>query len=226
MPVEIQQKEVKRMKISIRADSVVVEGYVNAVERNSKPLMSRIGRFIERICKGAFATALERADDVSVLLNHDWARVLGSTRQGNLELCEDNIGLYARATITDADVIEDARNGNLVGWSFGFEDAQGGVEQGIDSDTGYPLRKVRDMNLHEVSILNRKRNPAYDGTLIMARSDDNVEYHGEVFIEDVEIRDDATVIEPKQDNEHPEAIKEVIDYSKYEAMILEMKGEN
>ena len=34
------------MKIQIREDSVEIEGYVNAIERNSKPLMSRIGKFV------------------------------------------------------------------------------------------------------------------------------------------------------------------------------------
>lgn len=55
-----------------------------------------------------------------MLLNHDNSRELGSTRDGNLELHEDNIGLRAIATITDADVIEKARKGELRGWSFGF----------------------------------------------------------------------------------------------------------
>lgn len=214
------------MKVSIRADSVLVEGYVNAIERNSKPLMSRIGRFIERICKGAFSNALKRNDDVHVLLNHDWDRDLGSTKQGNLELREDSIGLHARAVITDSDVIESARNGNLVGWSFGFEDTPDGVENRTDNETGFPLRVVRDMNLYEVSILDRSKVPAYDGTLIMARSEDDVQFHSEAFIDDVEIEERAeenrNEEQPQQD-EHPEADKP-IDYSIYEEMISDMKG--
>ena len=79
------------MKINVRADTVEISGYVNAVERNSKPLMSRIGQFIERICKGAFKKAIKRNNDIHILLNHDWNRDLGSTKQGNLELTEDNI---------------------------------------------------------------------------------------------------------------------------------------
>ena len=31
----------QKMKITIRSDSVTLEGYVNAVERNSKPLTER-----------------------------------------------------------------------------------------------------------------------------------------------------------------------------------------
>lgn len=194
--------------------------------------MSRIGQFIERICKGAFKNALKRNEDVHILLNHDWSRDLGSTKQGNLELCEDNIGLHARATITDAEVVEKARRGDLIGWSFGFLD--GAVENGIDNDTGLPLRRVRDLDLKEVSILDRSKCPAYDGTLIMARSEEDVEFYGEAFIDKLEIREVETeiesgeeIIEPSpiesqpQQDEHPEAI----DYSPYESMISEMKGE-
>ena len=57
------------MKIQIREDSVEIEGYVNAIERNSKPLMSRIGKFVERIKKGAFSRAIKRAEDIHILLN-------------------------------------------------------------------------------------------------------------------------------------------------------------
>lgn len=208
------------MKIRIRSDSVLIEGYVNAVERNSKPLRSRIGQFIERICKGAFSDALERNDDVHVLLNHDWSRDLGSTKQGNLHLSEDAIGLRAVFETNDAEVIEDARNGNLVGWSFGFydRDVECGMEQGL------PLRMVRAMDLKEVSILNRAKTPAYDGTLIMARSEDEVDYIGEPLIDEIETVDESirTEEQPQQD-EHPEADKP-IDYSTFEAMISEMKG--
>ena len=183
------------MKINIRSDSVLIEGYVNAVERNSKPLISRIGRFIERICKGAFERALRRSakdqHDVHILLNHDWDRDLGSIAQGNLELYEDSIGLYARAEITDAGVVDDAKHNRLVGWSFGFWDTPDGVEAGVDDVTGLPLRRVTDLILDEVSILNTDKTPAYDGTLIMARDDDNVRYYSDTFSDDIEIREDA-----------------------------------
>lgn len=230
------------MKINIRADSVEIEGYVNAIERNSKPLWSRMGQFIERICKGAFKKALKRNDDVKILLNHDPSRELGSMKQGNLELEEDNIGLKARAIITDKEVIDKARNGDLVGWSFGFTDRD--VENTIER--GMPLRAVKDLNLEEVSILDRTKTPAYDGTLIMARDNDG-EFHfrGEDFIDEVSIReelptnqigDEVTqnevqeepkeeVVETPQVEEQPkqQEIVDKIDYSEYETMIKEMK---
>lgn len=221
------------MKVNVRADSVEIEGYVNAIERNSKPLMSRIGKFIERICKGAFSKALKRNDDVHLLLNHDWKRDLGSTKKGNLELKEDNIGLKARATITDPDVVQKARNGDLVGWSFGFQDRD------VDNSTydGMPYRAVKDLDLYEVSILDRTKSPAYEGTLVTARSETNeVHFRGEDFIDEVNLSIDEEkplknepeaneevreVTEPKQQ----EVVEKNIDYSKYEEMIKEMKGE-
>jgi HK97 family phage prohead protease len=226
------------MKVNVRADSVEIEGYVNAIERDSKPLMSRIGRFIERICKGAFNKALKRNDDVHLLLNHDWNRDLGSTKKGNLKLKEDNIGLKANATITDPDVVQKARNGDLVGWSFGFQDRD------VDNSTydGLPYRAVKDLDLFEVSILDRTKSPAYDGTLITARSETNeMQFRGEDFIDEVnlsveeekplknepEVTEEVTEevreeTEPKQQ----EIVENKIDYSKYEDLIKEMKEEN
>lgn len=193
------------MQINLRSDSVEISGYVNAVERNSKPLISRIGRFVERIRKGAFSRALSHSDEVYLLLNHNKNRVLGSTKQGNLELSEDSIGLHARAVVTDPEVIESARRGDLVGWSFGFYDTPDGVESGIDEETKLPLRKLRDLDLREVSILDRSKSPAYEGTLIMARADEDEIYLGETFIDDIETRSEK-----------------VIDLSPYYSMVDEM----
>lgn len=212
-------KGVMTMQVRVKGDSVEVEGYVNAIERNSKPLMSRMGQFIERICKGAFSKALKRNDDVHLLLNHDWDRDLGSTKSGNLELTEDSIGLHARATISDEDVVRKARNGELVGWSFGFTDRD--VENTVERDM--PTRVVRDLDLYEVSLLDRSKRPAYDGTLVMARSDGEMQYRGEDLIDEVRVTEERE--EPRK--EQPEQAKEpvAIDYSKYEKMIAEMKEE-
>ena len=243
------------MKVRIRADSVEIEGYVNAIERNSKPLMSRIGRFIERICKGAFGKAIKRNDDIHILLNHDWQRDLGSTKQGNLELEEDSIGLHARATITDPEVVQKARNNELVGWSFGFTDRD--VQNSMERDM--PLREVRDLDLYEVSVLDRSMKPAYDGTLVSARCVDGEEqlhYRGEDFIDTVEIEEEGGETKEEKENDDDVDIRSQnvdeggkveesdsqtteeapvenhvekngnIDYSKYRNMIKEMKEEN
>jgi hypothetical protein len=219
-----ERKEGERVQIRIVDDSVHIEGYVNAIERNSKPLWSRLGRFIERICKGAFFNALKRNDDVHVLLNHNWDRDLGSTKQGNLHLEEDAIGLRASFETSDPEVVKDARDGNLVGWSFGFFDTPDGVDEGTEQ--GLPLRMVRDMDLREVSILNKEFTPAYDGTLVSVRADEegNVISIGETFTDEIhteiEERVDAS---PEQSEEQTETIHETIDYSEIENLIKQMK---
>lgn len=228
------------MKVNIRADKVEIEGYVNAIERDSKPLWSRVGQFIERICKGAFKKALKRNDDVHILLNHDWSRDLGSTKEGNLKLEEDNIGLKARATITDPEVIQKARAGELVGWSFGFSDRD--VVNSIRD--GMPHRAVKDLDLVEVSILDKRKKPAYEGTLITARAEEEVlHFRGEDFIDDVEVKEEAkeevpeapettveeTTVEvqeaPTEAVPKQQEVAVNIDYSKYEEIIAEMKEE-
>lgn len=227
------------MQIRIRADSVEIDGYVNAIERNSKPLWSRMGQFVERICKGAFASALKRNDDVKILLNHMDERELGSQKAHNLDLTEDAIGLRVHTIIRDDEVMKDAKAGNLVGWSFGFYDRV--VEGSVDPDTELPLRKVKDLDLVEVSLLNRKCTPAYDGTLVMVRADgDGAHFRADVFDDGIDVIDETEqedepdeelppLEEQEQRNESeedktPPEDKE-IDYSKYEQMIAEMKGE-
>ena len=210
------------MEIRIKNDSVEISGYVNAVERKSKPLWSRMGQFIERICKGAFKSALKRNDNVRILLNHDWNRDLGGTKDGNLELNEDSIGLHARATITDPEVVEKARNNELVGWSFGFYDRE--VENKRDED-GYPLRDVKDLDLEEVSILDNSHIPAYDGTLVSVRSEEKSVFYGETFADEMSVRE----LEPEQtpqNNEESEQSKTVRDknFEVYKAMIEDMKS--
>lgn len=225
------------MNILIRSDHVEISGYVNAVERPSKILHDRSGDFIETMKEGAFKKALARNDNVRVLLNHDRKRDLGGTKDGNLELEEDNIGLRAKAKIYDKDVIDKARKGDLVGWSFGFTDRD--VDKSYD-DKGLLHRAVKDLDLEEVSILDRTRTPAYKGTLIMARDDKNILLGEEVEFENVAIqeetpKEETPVKEDQQRQEEQnepkqqEIVEKNIDYSKAEEIIKEireLKGEN
>lgn len=162
------------MNIEVRNDSVVISGYVNAVERWSKPIMANLRgirqRCIEKIKAGVFKTALKRNDNVKILLNHKDERELANTKNGTAILEEDNIGLRAEVTITDPEVVEKAKKHKLVGWSFGFYSNSDEVAQG---DT-LPTRTITDMDLREVSILDDTRSPAYYGTSIETRSEDDV----------------------------------------------------
>lgn len=210
------------MEIRIKGDTVHIDGYVNSVERKSKPLWSRMGQFVERIRKGAFKKALERNDNVRILLNHDPSRDLGGTKDGNLELEEDSIGLRARATITDPEVVQKAKNGDLVGWSFGFYDRE--VENKRDED-GFPLRDVKDLDLEEVSLLDRTKIPAYDGTLVAVRSDESSMFFGETFADEIQLRE-LEEEKTEQDNDEPKQpeAEKAINYDEADALISDMKS--
>lgn len=178
------------MRIEIRNDSVVLDGYVNVVDRESKPIPSVKGKFIEKIKPGAFQRSLEKRANVDLLLNHDKNRKLGSTSEGNLELFEDNIGLRAICTVTDPDVIDKAKNKELRGWSFGFYAEKDKLEL---VESGYERRIVEELDLFEVSIVDNTKNPAYAGTSIEMR-DDN-----EVFIENRTTEFKAVTVHEKRE---------------------------
>ena len=185
------------MRIELRSDSVVIEGYVNAVARDSRPMRDRKTgkRFVEQIVPGVFERAL-RHNEVQLLLNHDKTRNLGSTST-NLELYEDSIGLHARAEVTDPEVIEKAHKKKLRGWSFGFRERDASTE---DIHDALERRYVEDMDLVEVSISVEVRA---EGDMVLTP-------------EPLEVR--ADYVEVKE-------AKETIDMSKYHNRIKELEKE-
>lgn len=154
------------MKIEIREAEgrLHISGYVNVVERDSKPIETLRGRCVEQVRAGAFAASLSDGHEVRMMLNHN--RNIGSTTNGTLTLKENNVGLYAEAWTDDSEVRELARRGELKGWSFGFK----AIEDRLEERSGdIPRRYLDRLELHEVSVLSV--NPAYSGTLIEARSE-------------------------------------------------------
>jgi uncharacterized protein len=200
------------MRIEIRGDQVLLDGYVNAVGRESRILPSARGRFREQIVPKTFEKALMKAENVDLLFNHDKSSKLGSTVEGNLELREDNIGLRAIATVSDENVIQKAKDGKLRGWSFGFIDNSPRWEDGQD---GIQRRFLEDIDLLEVSILDK--TPAYIATSIESRGEDSyiTEQRNEEF--------NASIVNEDKE-EKREEVK--IDYTNYEKEIefLKLKG--
>lgn len=192
------------MKVKLRNDCVEISGYVNATDRESKPLRDAEGYFVERIEPGAFARSLARKDPV-MLLNHDPDRVLSTVDDG-LTVREDAVGLYAQAVVTDATVVDKARAGKLSGWSFGFLPG----EQVTDAANGMRRKTVRSLDLFEVSLLDDTRTPAYIATSVMTR-DEGVS---------IEYRDmgDAPVLVDEREEPAPEPP----DLSAYRAVIEEL----
>lgn len=144
------------MRIEIRSDSVILDGYINVCLRESRVLPSPRGQFVEEIVPKTFERALDNADSVELLFNHNKDRKLGSTKEGNLDLREDNVGLRATATIYDQEVMEKARKGELRGWSFGFSVLKDSWRK---KENGMQKRSVEEIELFEVSVLDK--TPAY-----------------------------------------------------------------
>lgn len=181
------------MKIEVRDDAVLIDGYVNAVERDSKVLRDKRGSFIEKIQAGAFQRSLDRAKkshyDVKVLLNHDYDRELTSTADSATNIREDSIGLRCTCEIRDADVIQKAKDGKLKGWSFGFIS----LKDERSADTTPVHREVRELDLREVSILDDTKIPAYDGTSIEIETrDDVIEIRASIENDEIELVDRST----------------------------------
>lgn len=171
------------MQIEIRSDSIIVRGYVNAVERDSRVLKTPKGNFVEQVRSGVWQDAIKKNDDIPILLNHNWNRKLGSTKD-NLKLKEDNIGLYAEARILDKDVIEKAKNDKLVGWSFGFK---ANKQSWGKTDNNRERRYLDEITLFEVSILDNTRTPAYYGTSLEARDNQEIIIEERSNIDEIEV---------------------------------------
>ena len=154
------------MRCEIRSNSVTLAGYVNIPERKSRVMPSIRGKFTESINGGVFKRALDRAEEVKMLLNHNSNRELGSTKD-NLILREDQIGLYAEAEVFDDEVRQLAMNNKLTGFSFGFKCLKDKWSEGED---GIQHRNVEDLELFEISVLSVL--PAYYSTKVEARGAD------------------------------------------------------
>lgn len=158
------------MQIEIRSSNeAVISGYVNAVERDSRIMpkgkgATAVRSFVERVRAGTFDKAIKRGTPIELRFNHD--KIIGDTTS-NLELYEDNISLYARAIISDTQVIEKAQRGELRGWSFGFI-AEG---ETWDKEGEIDRRTLEDIDLKEVSILDK--TPAYFGTSVEVREEES-----------------------------------------------------
>lgn len=125
---------------------------------------ARIADFREVIRPGAFRQSLESGRDILCLRDHDASVLLGRTRSSTLELREDDQGLHFSLLVPDTqagrDLLALAERGDLGGMSFGF--------RAVDEDWRDDLRELRQVELHEVSIV--QAFPAYAATDIAVRS--------------------------------------------------------
>lgn len=151
--------------IEVRARGRRLEGYAALFG-----VRARIGSTDEEIRQGAFTGALSSGRDVLALVDHDPSRLLARTRSKTLRLSQDSTGLAFDLDVPDTtegrDVLALAERGDLGGMSFGFTVAPGGENRANG------VRQLEAVTLHEISVVQAW--PAYDGTIIAARSQEGV----------------------------------------------------
>lgn len=142
-----------------------IGGYINVTERESEILYNKNkGKwFKETMKKGVFERALDRANDIPLLLQHDWDKKLASTSNKTLNLREDQVGLRFEAEIEDEKLYSEIRDGKINHCSFGFSVV---TEQIEPINNRLEKRSVEEINLYEVSLV---KNPAYEGSIVEAR---------------------------------------------------------
>lgn len=193
------------MKAEIRADGLHISGYVNVPGRESRPVITPRGKVIEVIEQRAFKRALKKVDNIDLLVDHE--RKITSTKDGNLKVWEDEIGLRAEAIITDKEVIEGAKQGKLKGWSFNMMKVVDEIEERAGK---LPLRRVKDFVMTEITLALRKL-PVYSATSIEVRAEEEEEIEVRAFECEVKIKD---LTENKKQN---------IDYTEYQNKINKLK---
>ncbi len=194
------------MRIEIRADGRHISGYVNATEKQSKPVITPYGKVVEVIEPRAFERAISRAGDVNVTVDHDDTHIYASTKSGTLTLYEDAIGLHADVIVTDENLVNLAKKGKIKGWSFGMYNVVDELEQRADD---LPLRKIKDLDLDHITLVVNK-TPVYSATSVEVRAEKEI---------DLEERSMETQLELIQD-------RSVFDYTPFKERIEKIKGES
>lgn len=198
LPIDIQVSE---------GDKLNVQGYVNMTGSVSEILTNPADgkKFRETIVPKVFSDAIEVANRVDFLYQHDKMLVLASTSNQSLSLAEDSKGLFMRATISETswgkDTYQLIQDGIIQGMSFGMIVTDEGWTL---CDDGLPLRIITAIQLFEISAV---RNPAYRSSTIEARDIDQVT---NIEIPDnIEKRED-TMVEKDTEKANDESVKKEV----------------
>ena len=129
-----------------------------------------LGGFQEVVERRAFDRAINEKQNVLCRIDHDRARILGTTKGGTLTLSPDDTGLAFRCLLPDTsyarDCVELMKRGDGAECSFGFQVPRGGDKWGIEK--GVNVRHLVDVDLFEVSV--GVTHPAYPETEVALRS--------------------------------------------------------
>lgn len=135
----------------------IIRGYAIVFDS----LSENLGGFREQIDPGAVERTLRERLDVRALVDHDPSKILGRTRAGTLRMHSDRVGLRVEIdppnTSTARDIVESMRSGDVSGMSFAFRT----LDDEWNMQGGVPIRTLRDMTIHDVSVVTY---PAYPAT--------------------------------------------------------------
>lgn len=175
--------EIRTLPIDLKAmgdgSDLTAGGYVNVTGSISEVLRNKNNgkKFRETIAPGVFQEAIEKAEHIDFLMEHNRDKILSTTENGSLSLAEDPMGLFMSANISPTTWGKDAYqlivDGIIQGMSFGMSVLD---ERWSINDDGLPLRIITAISLFEVSAV---RHPAYKSS--------NIETRGIEQIDDVEI---------------------------------------
>ena len=146
-----------------------ITGYVTVPGRESRPVQTPSGIVHEIIGQGVFSDAIDKADNIRLLVDHNADRVYATTAGGSLDLYEDAVGVYADAYVTDEDLIEAIKAGTVKGWSFDMSNVQDEITPATDTDP-LPTRHVMAFDITEISIII-DMIPYYSSSSIEVRAD-------------------------------------------------------
>ena len=124
--------------------------------------------YIEILKPGCFSRAIEKADNIISLWNHDPGMPLASTKSGTLMLNETRDGLNVRiepnmTTTWGQNALSAVKRGDISGLSFGFNVKDSGVKWDKNN-----VRVIHEVNqLFEVSPV---AFPAYSESCVRLRS--------------------------------------------------------
>lgn len=166
---------------SAEEDKKIVEGVVNKPTQKSEVLHDKNGKpFVEMLLPNVFADAIEQAENIRLLLNHDTNKVLADTKTGTLKIVEEDGEVKMQAELVETtdgkDAYELVKKQLSGGLSFGFQTLEDEWKQ-VD---GIYQRTIKKMILNEISIVS---NPAYKQSSVEARSIEipqNIEIEKEV----------------------------------------------
>jgi len=159
-------KETRTIVSELRAaegEERTVAGYAAVFNRETS-----IGdRFVELVAPGAFAESIA-GGDVRALWSHNPDLVIGRTKNGSLQLREDDYGLAFKLKLPDTNQGNDAfkliRDGYVTGVSFGFRVKEEKWARG--NETTPHKRTLVKVELFEIS---PTAFPAYEDTHVAAR---------------------------------------------------------